>query len=227
MSLSDISSLCPIATVGSGMGVMVSCPYTEEKAVLDFMKNKDVTCKNKEWPNPNPISECFSSARVLWGCNLLVCSQHTRIRHKTLKKQAANSHLPQCFQWMLEKEPEWLRHSGGTWRRSAAPLHQEKPDEPDVSMGRCLGHAQSGGDTDWGGREHLSISLEELVEEEVVLKDPEICWRVTHRSLLGKGHHVYSCFLSKTLHVQLSLSSRNTFVLWYDDWYKENEVHLT
>lgn len=48
MSLSDISSLCPIATVGSGMGVMVSCPYTEEKAVLGFMKNKDVTSKNKE-----------------------------------------------------------------------------------------------------------------------------------------------------------------------------------
>lgn len=146
------------------MGVMVSCPYTEEKAVLDLMKNKDMTYKNKERV---PISECFSSARVLWGCNLLVWSQHTRIRHNTLKKQAANSKSNTVFPMDARERigMTGLRHSGGTQRRTAAPPHQEKPNEPDVSLGRFLGHAQSGGDTDSGGWEHLSyLFLEELVE---------------------------------------------------------------
>lgn len=38
MSMSDMSSLCPIGTDGSGMGVMVSSPYDDEKAVLDLKK---------------------------------------------------------------------------------------------------------------------------------------------------------------------------------------------
>lgn len=42
MSMSDMSSRWPIGTEGSGMGVMVSFPYADEKAVLDFNKGGEM-----------------------------------------------------------------------------------------------------------------------------------------------------------------------------------------
>lgn len=42
MSMSDMSSRCPIGTEGSGMGVIVSFPYAEEKAVLDLNKGGEM-----------------------------------------------------------------------------------------------------------------------------------------------------------------------------------------
>ncbi len=42
ISISDISSLWPIGTEESGMGVMVSCMYTKAKAVLEIKKRKEM-----------------------------------------------------------------------------------------------------------------------------------------------------------------------------------------
>lgn len=42
MSMSDMSSRCPIGTDGSGMGVMVSSPCVDEKAVLDLNKGGEM-----------------------------------------------------------------------------------------------------------------------------------------------------------------------------------------
>lgn len=40
--MSDMSSLCPIGTEESGMGIMVSAPNTDVKAVLENKKGNKI-----------------------------------------------------------------------------------------------------------------------------------------------------------------------------------------
>lgn len=68
MSMSDMSSLCPIGTDGSGMGVMVSSPYDDEKAVLDFKKNNKWNEINSKLSNHKSTETCQCSAQKLFNC---------------------------------------------------------------------------------------------------------------------------------------------------------------